>query len=148
MKLAKTESSGIQEGDFTPMIDMVFQLIAFFMVLLNFAEADVNEEVTLPQSILARPPDGPLEKPITLHLKPDGAVIIGAETVPTVTGMKPYLRFEIDQLTVERKSAKDATIIVRADRSVPTGKVQELIKVCQESGFEKFALRAKEEQRP
>jgi biopolymer transport protein ExbD len=148
MKLAKTETSGIQEGDFTPMIDMVFQLIAFFMVLLNFAEADVNEEVTLPQSILARPQDGPVEKPITLHLKTDGGVIIGAETVPTVTGLKPFLRFEIDQLTVEKKAAKDATIIVRADRAVPTGKVQELIKVCQESGFEKFALRAKEEQRP
>ncbi|MFM2093903.1 MAG: hypothetical protein RIS70_1027, partial [Planctomycetota bacterium] len=92
MKLAKTETSGIQEGDFTPMIDMVFQLIAFFMVLLNFAEADVNEEVTLPQSILARPQDGPVEKPITLHLKTDGGVIIGAETVPTVTGLKPFLR--------------------------------------------------------
>lgn len=146
MKLAKPTSSAIQEGDFTPMIDMVFQLIAFFMVLLNFNEADVNEAISLPQSVLARPADGPLEKPITLHLRSDGGVMIGAESVPTVAGIKPFLRFEIDQLSVEKKSPRDATIIIRADRAVQTGKVQELIKICQDSGFEKFALRAKEEQ--
>jgi biopolymer transport protein ExbD len=147
MKLTKSQSTGIQEGDFTPMIDMVFQLIAFFMVLLNFNEADVNEEISLPLSVLARPPDGPIEKPITLHLRNDAGVMIGAESVPTVAGIKPYLRFEVDQLTVENKKPRDATVIIRADRAVPTGKVQELIKVCQESGFEKFALRAREEVR-
>ncbi len=145
MKLAKSTSSGIQEGDFTPMIDMVFQLIAFFMVLLNFNEADVNEEISLPHSVLARPSDGPIDKPITLHLRSDGGVMIGAESVPTVAGIKPFLRFEIDQLTVEKRAPKEATVIIRADRAAPTGKVQELIKICQESGFEKFALRAKEE---
>jgi biopolymer transport protein ExbD len=39
----------------------------------------------------------------------------------------------------------DATIIIRADASTPTGIVQELIQICQQVRFEKFALRAKEE---
>ena len=41
---------------------------------------------------------------------------------------------------------KNATIVIRADRDVPTGKVQEVIRVCQEADFEKFVLRAKWEQ--
>ena len=36
----------------------------------------------------------------------------------------------------------EATVIVRADGRSKTGDVQELIKFCQEKGFEKFVLRA------
>jgi len=66
--ICKKGSSDVMEGDFTSMIDMVFQLIAFFMVLINFNDADQNEKIQLPGSELARPPDGPLTFPITLHV--------------------------------------------------------------------------------
>ena len=41
--------AGVDEGDMTPMIDIVFQLIAFFMVLVNLAHGtrrapEVNPE--------------------------------------------------------------------------------------------------------
>ena len=35
--------------------------------------------------------------------------------------------------------------IIRADGRTATGKVQELIKICQENRFDRFALRAKED---
>jgi biopolymer transport protein ExbD len=44
------------------------------------------------------------------------------------------------------ESAASATVIIRGHRDAKTGIVQELIKVCQSAGFEKFTLRAKEEQ--
>ena len=34
------------------------------------------------------------------------------------------------------------TILVRADRDVPYGKIQRLMQTCQDLGFYKFALRA------
>ena len=33
---------------------------------------------------------------------------------------------------------------LRADRSVPAGKVQEVLQICQEMGFERFVLRARQ----
>ena len=33
------------ELDYTPMIDMTFQLIAFFMILINFSDAEVDDRV-------------------------------------------------------------------------------------------------------
>ena len=45
------------EGDMTPMIDMTLQLIAFFMILINFSEGDQNQLIRLPASELAKPPD-------------------------------------------------------------------------------------------
>ena len=52
----------------TPMIDMVFQLIAFFMVLINFAQTEANDHVKLPSSQLVKPPEVALEFPIVLHV--------------------------------------------------------------------------------
>lgn len=143
MKLAKRTSSAVQEGDYTAMIDMVFQLICFFMVVINFSEGDQNEKIQLPASELARPPDGPLPFPITMHLTKEGNVVLGGDEVP-ISGLKPLLVRETAGLELQRKSPSDATIIIRADGSAPTGKVQDLIKVCQENRYDRFALRVKE----
>lgn len=125
------------------MIDMTFQLIAFFMVLLNFSEADHNERIKLPTSQLVKPPDAPLESPIFLHLTEQGNVIIGGQET-TIAGVKSNLIVEANILKRSNKSPQDATVIIRGDRRVPTGQVQELVQVCQQAEFQNFALRAEE----
>ena len=47
----------------TPMIDMTFQLIAFFMVLINFSEVEQDQRITLPASELAKPPEVGVRRP-------------------------------------------------------------------------------------
>ncbi len=142
MRLAK-KSSEIQEGDLTPMIDMTFQLIAFFMVLINFSQNEANERIQLPQSELAKPAEGPLDYPITLHLTKEGSVILSADEVE-IDALRPLLVREANVMELKGIPQSDATIIIRAHKATRTGKVQALIKVCQDNGFENFALRAKE----
>lgn len=145
MRLGK-KSAGIHEGDMTPMIDMVFQLIAFFMVLVNFTEADQNQRIHLPSSELAKPPDAPLDTPITIHVTDDGTAIMGPNEVP-IQGLTRLLTIE-HQVLVRKGDgrAKEATIIIRGDGSTQFGLIQEVIQVCQDVGFEKFALRAKQQE--
>jgi biopolymer transport protein ExbD len=145
MKLSKVETK-ITEMDMTPMIDMTFQLIAFFMILLNFAEGEQNERIKLPASELAKPADAPQETPITLHVTQEGSVIIGGEELP-VEALRPHLTAEASLMRLKGKTVADATIIIRGDRYAQTGRVQDLIRICQEAHFEKFILRAKEERR-
>ena len=133
------------EGDMTPMIDMTFQLIAFFMILLNFADSDQDQRVKLPSSELAKPPDTPLESPLILQLTKEGEVLYGGDMVP-VAKMGTYLRQEAQILERQQKQVADASVVIRADRETKTGLVQELIKKCQEQKFEKFSLRARQEQ--
>ncbi|QDV67031.1 Biopolymer transport protein ExbD [Rosistilla carotiformis] len=140
----KSKKPEIVEGDLTPMIDMTFQLIAFFMVLINFSQTEANERVQLPSSELARPPEGEIESPIIIHVAADGTAIIGAEEI-SVDTMRPILNREISVLKSSGKTAEDANIIIRAHKDAATGKAQEIISVCQEVGFENFLLRAKEE---
>ncbi len=136
------KSSGIAEADMTPMIDMVFQLIAFFMVLVNFSEVDQHQAITLPQSVLAKPPEEPPESPITLQLTRGGRVYLAGQAMG-IPELASYMRIEANALKAHGKSPGSTPVIIRGDSRAKTGQVQELITVCQDEGFEKFALRAK-----
>ena len=132
------------EIDMTPMIDMTFQLITFFMLTLNFSQAEQDERVQLPTSQLAKPAEGPSIDPITLQLMSDGNVIYAGEPIP-VGDIGGYLENEKRVMISAGKEPNAATVIVRADGRAKTGEVQDLIKVCQEKGFERFVLRAEYE---
>lgn len=138
----------------TPMIDIVFQLISFFMVITNFEQTQADERVKLPRDALAKPPEQKLEHSMTLN--------IGYERnlKGELTDQNPYLfNFGLkdklpplacqDQLATEVRLYKqkqikisDVTIKIRSDSEVQTGVVQEMIKLCQDAGFEKFAMSA------
>ena len=132
------------EPDLTPMIDMTFQLIAFFMVLINFSQSEQNDKVVLPTSELARPVDAPIEFPIIVHMTSTGSVVIGGDEI-SLEMLRSRMAPELSVLKLQSKTARDANIIIRGHRNVSGGRVQDLISKCQELGFEKFALRVKEE---
>src|SRR5690606_34429825 len=93
----KKSGQKVLEGDLTPMIDMTFQLIAFFMVLINFAQTEEHDRVRLPESVMAKPPEAPLEFPITIQMGANGETYMGAERVE-LESLNPYLDREINAL--------------------------------------------------
>jgi biopolymer transport protein ExbD len=141
----KKEAVDPVELDMTPMIDMTFQLVAFFMILINFEAAEQDARVVLPSSVLAKPPEAPFETPITIQMTRDGEPIMGAEKYANRAALKPKLENEKYVIQSQGKSVGAATIIIRAHKDCKTGDVQDLIKVCQESQFERFTLRASED---
>jgi biopolymer transport protein ExbD len=138
----KTSDPSSTDIDMTPMIDMTFQLITFFMFVMNFSEAEQDDRIQLPMSQLAKPVDGPVEKPITLQLTNKGSVIYAGELIG-LRDVSGYLEREKSVMIDAGKEPNAATVIVRADGAAKTGEVQDIIKICQEKGFEKFSLRAK-----
>ena len=134
------------EIDMTPMIDMTFQLITFFMFVMNFSEAEQDDRIQLPSSQLAKPAEGVIEKPITLQLTNSGSVIYAGELV-AVRDIGGYLEREKSVMLDSGREPNSATVIVRADGRAKTGEVQDIIRICQEKGFERFALRAQYDDR-
>jgi len=143
----KREKDEIAEGDMTPMIDMTFQLIAFFMVLINFTEAEQDDRITLPQSELAKPPEEAPPAMLTLQITKEGQVILSGQLYP-FENLRGILDREADIISRRHVSATAALIIIRADQAAKTGEVQAVIRVCQEAGFEQFALRAEQRAAP
>ena len=98
----------------TPMIDVTFQLITFFMFVLNFSEAEQDERIQLPSSQLAKPAEGVVEAPITMQLMANGGVLYAGEIIP-VDEIGGSLQRERDIIVASDKDPKRATVIVRAD---------------------------------
>jgi len=140
----KRKSVEMAEGDMTPMIDMTFQLIAFFMVLINFAQTEANDNVVLPNSRLVKPPEQPLEFPIILHVGADGRIFLGGDDYTPET-LKVGLDRELAVIRAEGKTLDDANVIIRAHKDTAAGNVQEIIRVAQDSKLTNFALRVKED---
>ena len=146
MKFKSRSGGGSLEIDMTPMIDICFQLLTFFCFILNFSGAEQDERVQLPASTLAKPPEKASETPITLQVTRQGRIIVVGQTLATPADALPLLNLERTLIEQKGQSPADATVIIRGHKDAKTGIIQELIKVCQSAGFEKFTLRAKEEQ--
>lgn len=141
MKIHPKREMPSAETDMTPMIDVTFQLIAFFMFVMRFSDAETNERITLPSSELAKPADAPLAQPIMLQLTKEGTVLYAGDELP-LASMRGPLHREKDLLERLKKPVGEATIVIRADVQAKSGLVQELIRLGQEVGFEKFVMRA------
>lgn len=150
----------VPEIDMTPMIDIVFQLITFFMVINNFDQNEADERVSLPRDQLAKPPAVQRKDAFVMNFgferNKDGMAI----------GAEPYLFFGDERLTLEQvrprlrqesqfysaigTKLEDVTVEIRADAQIQSGMVQELIQMCQEQGieFQRFALKATQQSVP
>jgi len=143
MKILRRKQAELAEGDMTPMIDMTFQLIAFFMVLINFSEVEQNQEITLPSSELAKPQEEPYDLPLTVQITKTETVLFAGDEWEIDALSVPLMREAEIIGAYQDKKLEDVTVIIRADASVKTGKVQKVIQLCQEAKFETFALRGK-----
>ena len=144
MRVTKRSSEDSGQGDMTPMIDMTFQLIAFFMVLLNFTDAEQDQRIRLPLSELAQPPEEAYLEPLTVQLMSGGDVILGTDQIPFDQLQSALLTEAQFVRAQDDKRVTDVTVIIRAAADAKTGLVQEVIQMCQNAEFDTFALRARQ----
>lgn len=145
MKFKRKIEKGILEADWTPMIDVVFQLISFFMLIVNFSEVDRAEEILLPSHQLARPPETRPDYQVILNLNPDGSVKFAGTPIEKIDFLTGVLNREITAAQRENIPPGEIAVIIRSHEDTPTGLVQELITKCQSLELESFSLRVKEQ---
>ena len=159
MRFQAAEST-VAEVDMTPMIDIVFQLLTFFMMITNFENLKADERVKLPDDSRAKPPLVSRERDLMLNVgfdrnedgskkNPAALLFLAGEQMP-VLQCAQFLNREKRLFNDLGIDPKEITVVIRADSEVPTGEIQELIKLCQlqagnVGGFQKFALKAKSE---
>ncbi len=159
MKIKQANTSA-PEIDMTPMIDIVFQLITFFMVINNFDQNEADERVTLPRDQLAKPPAVQRKNSFTLNFGYD------RDLKGNITDQTPYLFFGDERVVLQQMRPRlqqesqfyqtigtkldEVTVEIRADAEVKSGMIQELIQMCQEDGisFQRFALKATQKSVP
>ena len=138
------------EPNLTPILDMVFQLITFFMLVINFKSASMDLSLKLPVVGSARPVDMKgQEELLILNINSQGKLnVYGVEK-----DIESYIAGEAQASLIAARRTnpelKDGdelptSVVIRADRATPFKLLNRVIKACQDNGFRKFALKAKD----
>ncbi len=137
MKL-KRKSNIDAEVDMTPMIDMVFLLLVFFMCAATMSKVDFTPEIKLPIAPKADVPED-LRNRGTINILPVGFITVDGEEV---TEDKPFMvsgslvtAGDLVKIIEERRTEDpDVRVYMRVDRNVEYSRVQEAIKAAAAGG--------------
>jgi biopolymer transport protein ExbD len=141
------------EPNLTPLLDIVFQLITFFMLVINFSSENYDQRVRLPVAGAARPVEEESrvsEDRLVLNVDKDGHLLIAGEVQPlhkaveTIKHQASLVKLNLRATGAKRdpNGTLPTTIIFRADKDATFSSLISLIKACQSNGFRKFALKA------
>ena len=111
----------------TPMIDVVFLLIIFFLVSSHLARREVRLELDLPTATSSQP-DAASSTRLTVNVQSDGATLLGAIPVNSAE--------LLERLQKEARDHKgDLRVRVRGDQSTNYGYIEPVLAACAESGI-------------
>ena len=141
------------EPNLTPLLDIVFQLITFFMLLINFSNDNFDSRIKLPVAGSARPQDDAAklnEERLILNIDSQGHLIFNGQPLSSGEAtQKIKLEAQIARQNIKTLRGKvtegeglPARVVIRADRDTAFAPIFEMIKTCQSNGYEKFDLKA------
>ncbi|MBE3064329.1 MAG: biopolymer transporter ExbD [Spirochaetes bacterium] len=113
--------------DMTPMIDMIFQLLIFFLLTSFFILPAVN--VALPRS---RSQQTQSPTALSLTIERDGGLLLAGRRVEM--GELPAL------LAMALVQRNDRTVVIQSDRGVPFGRVVQVMEAARDGGAQDISF--------
>lgn len=136
MRAPSSISRRAMHMDMTPLIDMVFNLVVFFLVASHFSN-EAETPVELPTATTSKvDAEDPRRLVITITDKEQLFVKEHSIELPELTDL---VRNELD------RNGPDFTVQIRSDRRVPYRVVEPLLLTCSQMGVKKFGFKTAEE---
>jgi biopolymer transport protein ExbD len=126
---------------------MVFQLITFFMLVINFKSASLERSLKLPVLGSALPPANSPNDVLVLNINAAGELLVYGQP----RDVESYISAEAvtSRLTARREitgfrvsDELPTTIVIRADQATSFGLLNRVLTTCQTHGFRRFSLQA------
>lgn len=128
----RTRRGVIAEANMTPMIDVVFLLIIFFLVSSHLARRETRLELALPSAATGQADNDPAPR-LTINVEADGALTLGTAPVDAAE--------LASRLAAEREQQGDALRVrLRSDQAAPYSAVEPALVACSEAGVDDLAL--------
>ena len=150
MNINKHDAETEMEMNMTPMIDVVFLLIIFFMIITDLTQQDL-EELQLPKATSAAEdkPDPKIPRPI-INIPQSGRMIYKRNKLydPEIDGdnLQGLERFLVDQAGLMKRGGffkdglPDNPLMIRADRGTEFKYIQRVMEVCGKEGIRIWKL--------
>lgn len=148
----KPDEGVAQEPNLTSMLDLILQILMFFITTTRLVEKEKNHKVDLPFSQTARPLDRTADRDylfLTIDYVPDRPV---ADQHQVHAIGKKFDSYGETRVWLQRKFAdkkRDAQggevstrVILRAHKDAELGEILKLFRLCQDVGFKNLQIRA------
>jgi biopolymer transport protein ExbD len=137
------------EPNFTPLLDLVLQLVMFFMLCANFVMEQTSVEIKLPEAIAAKALEKTDEDVFFLNVNQDGKVLLTPDqregNIDTLDNAEQVKQYMIRAASREKartgKDTPQAILILRVDFRTYFEKTYAIMKACRLAGYEKVQLR-------
>ncbi len=127
-----TEEINEESIDLTPLIDVVFLLLVFFLVSTTFAKDEVEMDLELPEATSGQPAgDSHL---LVINVRQDGALSVDGRQV-TKEALKQKLR-----AAAERDKTQE--VLIRGDTRVHFGRVAMAFDACLAASLKRISIAA------
>jgi len=113
--------------DLTPMIDIVFNLLIFFLIASSFQQAEREMQIALPFAQAAGPISTALRE-IVVNVDKTGRIVVGGKSV-TADDLRGMVRDAV-------ANNPDQKVTVRGDREASYGNVVTVLDVCKGAGIQ------------
>ena len=135
MRLPNLRRRGGDGINMTPMIDVVFQLLIFFLLTTHFSRQEVSAELVLPRATSGDEAAVDQTPRVTVNVLADGQIQLGSQPLAAAE-LTARLRTE------DLKHAGGLEVRIRADRGVPYEFVEPVLAACAAAGVwdVKFAV--------
>lgn len=147
------------EPNFIPLLDLVLQLVMFFMICANFVIEQTDITIKLPKAAAAQPLSKNDEYVIYLNVNQEGKVLLPpSEQYKDSTGKETTTLDNRDQIAsyMNRKAKEDqaragpgnkdmafrSLVILRIHEKCPFEKSYGIMKACRAAGYLRVQLRA------
>jgi biopolymer transport protein ExbD len=152
MSASVGRGDGKLEIDLTPLLDLVLQLIMFFMLTVNFVRIDqVNDDVLLPVVQSAMPLRASADQLLYISINQDDVRIASGKRLVTAGQLKDYLhgrkheldsmaRAQAERLGIAYQPAP-VMVVVRAHRDASWGAIFDTMRECENAGYSRRQLR-------
>jgi biopolymer transport protein ExbD len=119
----------------TPLIDIVFQLVIFFLAATYIVRSDAHEKVTLPKAENAEDPPSISPRRWTITVTADGVWWLGNQKLA-----REVIEQRLQQTASDPDQAQQLEIRVRADARVPYRDIEPLMLACAKLGIRKLGF--------
>jgi biopolymer transport protein ExbD len=132
------------EINLTPLLDLVLQLVMFFMLVANFVMDELSDKIKLPVASQAKPLTAKDIKFMYLNVDKTGKVIVPVgEPKSSEEEIRFYLRQAAkNYVEGEKKALEEVTVIIRADREARFLHIHRVMMAIKAVGYRKLQLRA------
>ena len=147
--MATNVGSEAADPNLVPLLDLVLQLIMFFMITVNFVRVDqFDDSIHLPVAQSAVPMDKTAEEWVFLNLNKKGDLVgtLSSFVLDTPEKIKVHLMQEKSSLERAAKSRGKTgdikiVIILRADKECDWKMVYDVMAACKRAGYADVQLR-------